>query len=285
MRILYVLSAPRHPALRGELRHYHFLRILGRRHPVTLVAALAKTAVPDEVLDELRGHTERATIVDASPGRAEAGRSGLPAGLARARRHRRAVAERRTTLHALAREFASGMQNKLLEVMPMELPVVTTLLAADGLRMNAADPRLRVGQCTRELAGHVIDLLRNADARRDLGVMGRAFVSRISNGSTARGCSSAEKDAQACGSQQLPPIRQRGGHIAERQGTYLAGTGVPLPSVVADISDTTSVRLQMQTSHAGPLRRLAPSPQAGLRRQGNRGRKAKRSLRSGDPSC
>lgn len=371
MRILYVLPALRHPALRGELRHYHFVRILGRRHPVTLVA-LSRTAVPVEVLDELRGYTERVAIVDASPEGAEPGRASFPARLAKARRYRRAVAHMRTTLHALARDtpfdvvlvhgtrihrvldglpplpvvvdmcdasclrlrrglmhggvadlpvrlfrywqmrrlesrlsavarhiafisgrdrdavmrtrpggavvpngvdlgywtrtrpgearhliftgvmdyppnadaalylmtrllpeirravpgietivagrdplpalvraarsqpgvtvtgsvedlrpyleraavfvaplrFASGMQNKLLEAMAMELPVVTTPLAADGLRVDAADPPLRVGQCTSELAGHVIDLLRNADARRDLGVLGRAFVSR-----------------------------------------------------------------------------------------------------------
>lgn len=372
MRILYVLSALRHPALRGELRHYHFLRILGGRHRVTLVA-LSKTPVPDEVLDELRSYTERVVIVDASPERAAPGRSAPWARLAKARRHQQAVAEMKTTLHALAREtpfdvvllhgtrlhrvlkglppvpvvidlcdastlrlrrglmhgaltempvrlfrywemrrlesrlaagarhiafisgrdrdalmgtrpggivvpngvdlaywrrttpagarhliftgvmdyppnadaalylvtrllpqirravpeteaiiagrdplpalvraarrqpgvtvtgsvedlrpyleraavfvaplrFASGMQNKLLEAMAMELPVVTTPVAADGLRVDGAEPPpLRVGERAEDLVRHVIDLLQNADERHRLGVMGRTFVLR-----------------------------------------------------------------------------------------------------------
>ena len=66
MRILYVLQRIRHPALRGELRHYHFLRRLASRHAITLVS-LAECEVPPEALTELSGYAERFVLVDGLP--------------------------------------------------------------------------------------------------------------------------------------------------------------------------------------------------------------------------
>ena len=373
MRILYVLPAVKHPLMRGELRHYHFLRILSRRHQVTLLA-LARTDVAPEVLDELRACTERVVLVDAAPQseqgsgrlarlrrrvekvrrlgrglaevreafrrtadegsfdvalvnghrmhRAVHGASTLPVvfdmcdaasmrlrqGLRHARRAelpwrvfrywqvRRMEAAFRRTPHlafisARDREavlgagsqapivpngvdieywrtrgldrgahtlvfsgvldyppnadaalylvtqvlplvrrsvpevevvlagrspradllrasqvhpgvtvtgyvddlrphleraavcvaplrFASGMQNKLLEAMAMELPVVTTGIAADGLRVDGERPPVRVGEHAEALASSVVTLLREPEERRQLGARGRAYVAR-----------------------------------------------------------------------------------------------------------
>jgi glycosyltransferase involved in cell wall biosynthesis len=77
--------------------------------------------------------------------------------------------------------FASGMQNKLLEAMAMELPVVTTPVAADGLRVAGAEPPVRIGENAADLAAAVVALLRDSGARRQFGVNGREFVSRHFN--------------------------------------------------------------------------------------------------------
>lgn len=371
MRILYVLPAVKHPLMRGELRHYHLLRILGGRHAVTLLA-LSKTAVPAGVLEELGRYTERIVLFDASIDAPASGGASLRRRFASARRFRRAVREMRhavgaiagtgafdvallhgirihgvldgapalpavidmcdaaslrlrrgllhgrpaelplrllrygqarwlearlrarsehlgfisrrdrdvviggrntgtvvpngvdlgywtrrsdaagrsliftgvldyppnadAALHLVTRllpairhsvpdvdvviaghnpsselvraaaaqpgvvvtgfvddlrpyleraavfvaplRFASGMQNKLLEAMAMELPVVTTGIAADGLKVDDGEPPVRVAERVEDLAAHVVDLLGDADARRRLGTLGRAFVCR-----------------------------------------------------------------------------------------------------------
>jgi polysaccharide biosynthesis protein PslH len=78
--------------------------------------------------------------------------------------------------------FASGTQNKILESMSMELPVVTSTVAADGLRVSGstappvvvAEPDDRPDR----FAGAVIDLFHSADRRRQLAADGRAYVRR-----------------------------------------------------------------------------------------------------------
>jgi polysaccharide biosynthesis protein PslH len=84
----------------------------------------------------------------------------------------------RATVYVAPLRFASGMQNKLLEAMAMELPVVTTAVAADGLRYQGDEPPVLVGRSPEELAQHVIALLDDVNARRRLGAMGRDFVTR-----------------------------------------------------------------------------------------------------------
>jgi glycosyltransferase involved in cell wall biosynthesis len=84
------------------------------------------------------------------------------------------------TVFVAPMRFASGMQNKLLEAMAMELPVVTTPVAADGLRLDpTADPPVRVGRDADQLAAHVIDLLVDAPLAQRLGADGRRYVSRF----------------------------------------------------------------------------------------------------------
>ena len=77
--------------------------------------------------------------------------------------------------------FASGMQNKILEAMAMELPVVTSAVVADGLRVAGAEaPPIVIGDADGPdgFAAHVIYLLRDAQRRKELGALGRAYVRR-----------------------------------------------------------------------------------------------------------
>lgn len=72
--------------------------------------------------------------------------------------------------------FASGMQFKVLEALAMEVPMVTTPVAADGLRIDGAEPPLVIGRDERELADGLVRLLRREDERRRLAAEGRRFV-------------------------------------------------------------------------------------------------------------
>jgi glycosyltransferase involved in cell wall biosynthesis len=60
----------------------------------------------------------------------------------------------------------------------MELPVVTTAVAADGLRVAAEAPPLLVAQEDEHLASAVAALLGHAAGRAALGAAGRRYVER-----------------------------------------------------------------------------------------------------------
>ena len=73
--------------------------------------------------------------------------------------------------------FASGMQNKIIEAMAMELPVVTTPVAADGFSAEECeDPPLLVGEHPGELAAHIAAIVRDPLTARRLGTAGRHYV-------------------------------------------------------------------------------------------------------------
>jgi len=74
--------------------------------------------------------------------------------------------------------FASGIQNKLLEALAMELPVVTTEVAAAGLRVAGATPPCVVAGDDDALAAAVVALLGDRAERARLGAAGRAYVER-----------------------------------------------------------------------------------------------------------
>jgi glycosyltransferase involved in cell wall biosynthesis len=74
--------------------------------------------------------------------------------------------------------FASGVQNKLLEALAMELPVVTTDVAAAGLRVAGEDPPLVVADDDEDLAAAIAGLLEDPAARARLGAAGRRYVER-----------------------------------------------------------------------------------------------------------
>jgi len=73
--------------------------------------------------------------------------------------------------------FASGIQNKLLEALAMEVPVVTTPIAADGLRVEGGEqPPVLVADGEKEFADAVVYLLRQTKERSRLAAEGRHFV-------------------------------------------------------------------------------------------------------------
>ena len=73
--------------------------------------------------------------------------------------------------------FASGMQNKILEAMAMELPVVTTSVAAAGFSVDGdEEPPLLVGDHAHELAAHITTVIHDARVAQQLGTEGRRFV-------------------------------------------------------------------------------------------------------------
>jgi glycosyltransferase involved in cell wall biosynthesis len=74
--------------------------------------------------------------------------------------------------------FAAGIQNKLLEALAMELPVVTTAVAADGLRAAGEMPPLLVAQDDEQIAAAVAGLLADAAGRAAVAVAGRRYVAR-----------------------------------------------------------------------------------------------------------
>ncbi len=75
--------------------------------------------------------------------------------------------------------FASGMQNKIIEAMAMELPVVTTPVVAEGFSDGGPDePPLLVGEQPRELAAHLTTVVRDPLKASRLGAAGRRYVRR-----------------------------------------------------------------------------------------------------------
>jgi glycosyltransferase involved in cell wall biosynthesis len=66
----------------------------------------------------------------------------------------------RATVFAAPLRFGAGMQNKVLEAMAMELPVVTSSLAADGLRTEEGPPPpLQLAEGPEEFAGQIVQKL------------------------------------------------------------------------------------------------------------------------------
>jgi glycosyltransferase involved in cell wall biosynthesis len=82
----------------------------------------------------------------------------------------------RADVFVAALRFASGVQNKVLEAMAMEIPVVTTPVVAEGLRLGAMEPQLVIGRDAQEIASGVIKLLADPEERARLATEGRRFV-------------------------------------------------------------------------------------------------------------
>ena len=82
----------------------------------------------------------------------------------------------RADVFVAALRFASGVQNKVLEAMSMEVPVVTTPVVAAGLGVDGVEPQLVIGQNAEEIATGIIRLLAHAEERARLSTEGRRFV-------------------------------------------------------------------------------------------------------------
>jgi polysaccharide biosynthesis protein PslH len=82
----------------------------------------------------------------------------------------------RADVFVAALRFASGVQNKVLEAMSMEVPVVTTPVVAAGLCVDGVQPQLVICQNAEEIAAGIIGLLTHAEERARLSTAGRRFV-------------------------------------------------------------------------------------------------------------
>jgi glycosyltransferase involved in cell wall biosynthesis len=76
-------------------------------------------------------------------------------------------------------QFASGMQNKVLEAMAMELPVVTTTVVAEGIEIDGpGSAPVIVADNNREFIDAVVELLNDPERRREMGKAGREYVTQ-----------------------------------------------------------------------------------------------------------
>jgi polysaccharide biosynthesis protein PslH len=82
----------------------------------------------------------------------------------------------RADVFVAALRFASGVQNKVLEAMAMEVPVVTTPVVAAGLRVDGVVPPLMIGAEAEEIALRIMRLLSHPDEGASLAAAGRRFV-------------------------------------------------------------------------------------------------------------
>ncbi len=75
--------------------------------------------------------------------------------------------------------YASGIQNKILEAMAMEIPVVSSAAAAAGLSTeDGTSPPLEVSEDPPDFAQRLLRLLRRAESGRSPDREGRRFVER-----------------------------------------------------------------------------------------------------------
>lgn len=81
-------------------------------------------------------------------------------------------------VYAAPVRYGSGMQNKALEAMAMELPVVASPMVADGLRVGDESPPLHVAQDETLFARHLVHLLNAPEERARLASDGRRYVER-----------------------------------------------------------------------------------------------------------
>jgi glycosyltransferase involved in cell wall biosynthesis len=101
MKILYVVPALQHPTMPGALRHYHLLRLLARRHAVTLLA-LSRAEVTREAQTEIGGWVDRLHVFPVEDCFDAAGGHGMRRRLARERAVHRAVRRMRGAFLELA---------------------------------------------------------------------------------------------------------------------------------------------------------------------------------------
>ena len=80
------------------------------------------------------------------------------------------------TVYCAPLRFASGIQNKVLEALAMEVPVVTTPVVADGVRSGDQEPPLVVESDDEALAAAIVRLLRTPEEYGHIAVDGRRYV-------------------------------------------------------------------------------------------------------------
>ena len=115
-----------------------------------------------------------------------AGRSPTPALLERGEQHPEVIVTgyvddmrdylERATIFVSPLRYASGMQNKLQEALAMEVPIVTTSVAAAGLRIDGQNAPLYVGDGAEQFAQRTLELLERPDEQARLAAASRQFA-------------------------------------------------------------------------------------------------------------
>jgi glycosyltransferase involved in cell wall biosynthesis len=82
------------------------------------------------------------------------------------------------TVYCAPLRFGAGIQNKLLEALALEVPVVTTSLAAAGLRTGDGEPPVVVADDDDAIAAQIVRLVRDPQERAALAAAGRRYVER-----------------------------------------------------------------------------------------------------------
>ncbi len=83
----------------------------------------------------------------------------------------------RATVYTAPLRFASGQQNKLLEALAMQVPVVTTPVAAAGLRVDdGVESPVIVADSDQKFAEAVINLFKHKAERDRLSFLGRQYI-------------------------------------------------------------------------------------------------------------
>lgn len=82
----------------------------------------------------------------------------------------------RATIYVAPLRFGAGQQNKLLEAMAMEVPVVTSANGADGLRVGAEEPPVLIEDDPDGFAAAVLRLMGDETERKQLGEAGRKYI-------------------------------------------------------------------------------------------------------------
>jgi glycosyltransferase involved in cell wall biosynthesis len=82
------------------------------------------------------------------------------------------------TVYCAPLRFGAGIQNKLLEALALEVPIVTTSLAAAGLRAGDAEPPVVIADDDDAIAAAVVRLVRAPDERAAVAAAGRRYVER-----------------------------------------------------------------------------------------------------------
>jgi len=75
--------------------------------------------------------------------------------------------------------FGAGIQNKLLEALAMELPVVASTLAVDGLRAGEASPPAVVADDPATMADRIVETLETVRRDPAPNAAGRAYVESL----------------------------------------------------------------------------------------------------------
>jgi glycosyltransferase involved in cell wall biosynthesis len=75
--------------------------------------------------------------------------------------------------------FGAGIQNKLLEALAMELPVVASTLAVDGLRAGEASPPALVADDPATMADRIVEVLETVRRDPAPNAAGRAYVESL----------------------------------------------------------------------------------------------------------